>query len=63
MSIPNKLPRQTNKLYVPTGVLSVVTVASGNDDVNVAVYAPDVVKFVTSALIDCAVTPVVDETV
>ena len=63
MSIPNKLPRQTYKLYVPTGVLSVVTVASGNDDDSVAVNAPDVVKFVTSVLIDWAVTPVVDETV
>ena len=50
-------------MYVPTGEVSVETVAFGNDDVNVAVNAPDVVKLVTSALIDWAVTPVVDETV
>ena len=50
-------------MYVPTGEVSVETVAFGNDDVNVAVNAPDVVKFVTDELIDWAVAPLVDETV
>ena len=50
-------------LYVPTGEVSVETVAFGNDDDSVAVNAPDVVKFFTDELIDWAVAPVVDETV
>ena len=50
-------------MYVPTGELSVVTVAFGNDVASVAVNAPDVVKFVTDELIDSAVIPAVDETV
>ena len=39
-------------MYVPTGEVSVETVAFGNDDVSVAVNAPDVVKFVTDELMD-----------
>ena len=50
-------------MYVPTGELSVVAVALGNDVASVAVNAPDVVKFVTNALIDWAETPLFDETV
>ena len=54
---------QCTRMYVPTGELSVVTVAFGNDVASVAVNAPDVVKFVTDELIDSAVIPAVDETV
>ena len=39
-------------LYLPTGEVSVETVAFGNDDDSVAVNAPDVVKLVTDELID-----------
>ena len=39
-------------MYVPTGEPSVATVAFGNEDVSVAVNAPDVVKLVTAELID-----------
>ena len=50
-------------LYLPTGEVSVETVAFGNDDDSVAVNAPDVVQSATDELIDWAVAPVVDETV
>ena len=50
-------------MYVPIGEPSVETVAFGKDDTSIAVNAPDVVKLVTSSLIDCAVAPVDDETV
>ena len=39
-------------MYVPTGEPSVATEAFGNEDVSVAVNAPDVVKLVTAELID-----------
>ena len=43
---------KSNCMYVPTGEPSVATVAFGNEDVSVAVNAPDVVKLVTAELID-----------
>ena len=49
--------------YLPTGELSVLTFALGNDDVSVALNAPDVVKSDTDALMSWALMPLEDETV
>ena len=50
-------------LYVPNGDFTADTFESGKMFSREAFNAPDVVIFVTNAVISCAVTPLVEETV